>query len=217
MNVLQTLSALILISCFVLVSKKRPVSYIRTFRVQSLLIGLVALIIGFEKYRTDGEMELLVIGAIVIAMKVFYIPKLLQKMLGNRHHPAEKDYFYTVPVHILACCGLYAFMYFTFAAIPVFHGLSFGQYMVNSISVVLIGFYFMMSRLKALGQIVGFLVIENGIFISAIFATDGMPFIVDLGILVDLVTAVLIMGAIVFRLDEHFSVTDTQNPDEMRG
>lgn len=185
--------------------------------MQSLLIGLVALLIGFEKYRTEGELELVIIGIIVIVMKVFYIPKLLRKMLGDRNQPTEKDHFHTVPIHILACCGLYAFMYFTFAAIPVFHGLSFGQYMVNSISVVLIGFYFMMSRLKALGQIVGFLVIENGIFISAIFATNGMPFIVDLGILVDLITAVLIMGAIVFRLDEQFSAPDAPDLDEMRG
>lgn len=217
MNILQILSALILITCFVLVSKKRPASYIRMFRIQSLLIGLVALIIGYENLLAEGEMELLAIGVIVIVMKVYYIPQLLKKMVGNMHHPAEKDYFYTVPVHILACCGLYAFMYFTFASIPVFHGLSFGQYMVNSVSVVLIGFYFMMSRLKALGQIVGFLVIENGIFISAIFATNGMPFIVDLGILVDLITAVLIMGAIVFRLDEYFSTPDSHHSDEARG
>ncbi len=217
MNVLQTLSALILISCFILVSKKRPLSYIRTFRMQSLLIGFVALIIGFENYQAEGEMELVIIGIIVIVMKVFYIPKLLRKMITDSHHPEQKDYFHTVPIHILACCGLYAFMYFTFASIPVFHGLQFGQYMVNSISVVLIGFYFMMSRLKALGQIVGFLVLENGIFISAIFATNGMPFIVDLGILVDLITAVLIMGAISFRLDEHFSTADTQSHDEVRG
>jgi len=217
MNMLQTLSALILISCFVLVAKKRPMSYIRTFRIQSLLIALVALIIGYEKFTTHGEVDLLVIGVIVIAMKVFYIPSLMNKMLANIKYPVEKDFFYNIPFHIIACCGLYAFMYFTFAAIPAFHGLSFGQYMVNSISVVLMGFYFMMSRRKAFGQIVGFLVIENGIFVSAVFATNGMPFIVDLGILVDLITAVLIMGALVFRLDEQFSSTDTQKLNNLRG
>lgn len=217
MDMLQTLSALILISCFVLVSKKRPMSYIRTFRIQSLLLALVALIIGFEKFQTHGEIELIVIGILVIVMKVFYIPSLMTRMVTDLRYTVEKDFFYNIPIHIIACCGLYAFMYFTFAAIPAFHGLDFGQYMVNSVSVVLMGFYFMMSRKKALGQIIGFLVIENGIFVAAVFATNGMPFIVDLGILVDLVTGVLIMGALVFKLDEHFSSTDTQQLNNLRG
>ena len=85
--------------------------------------------------------------------------------------------------------------------------------MVNSISIILIGLLFMISRKKAIGQIIGFLVIENGLFVTAMFVTNGMPFVVDMGILIDLLTAVIIMGVMVFRINDKF---DSINIDKLR-
>ncbi len=88
---------------------------------------------------------------------------------------------------------------------------------VNSISVILIGLFFMISRKMALGQIIGFLEIENGLFITAMFATEGMPLIVDMGIFIDLITAVLVMGVMVFRINEEFDSIDIQKLNNLKG
>jgi hypothetical protein len=73
------------------------------------------------------------------------------------------------------------------------------------------------TKISSIGQIAGFLVIENGLFVTAMFATEGMPLIVDLGIFIDLITAVLIMGILVFRINERFETTDTDKLRKLRG
>jgi hydrogenase-4 component E len=73
------------------------------------------------------------------------------------------------------------------------------------------------TRKKAIGQIVGFLVVENGLFVTAMFATHGMPIVVDLGIFIDIITAVLIMGVMVSRIDESFATTDIDKLRRLRG
>jgi hydrogenase-4 component E len=81
----------------------------------------------------------------------------------------------------------------------------------------MVGLFFMINRKKAVGQIIGFLVIENGLFTSAMLFAHGMPMIVDMGILVDLLTAVMIMGVLVFRINENFDTTDINKLRNLRG
>jgi len=64
---------------------------------------------------------------------------------------------------------------------------------------------------------VGFLVIENGLFITAMFSTHGMPFIVDMGIFIDLITAVMVMGIMVLNINEKFDSTDINKLKNLRG
>jgi hydrogenase-4 component E len=92
----------------------------------------------------------------------------------------EKDFIWNIPILVIVCCGLVVFTYFSISNLDVLSKGAVNVQLVNSISVILIGLFFMISRKKAIGQMVGFLVIENGLFITAVFATDGMPFIVDM-------------------------------------
>ena len=89
--------------------------------------------------------------------------------------------------------------------------------LVNSISIVLIGLFFIISRKKAIGQIVGLLEIENGLFVTALFATDGLPFIVDMGIFVDIITSVLILGSMVFKINQRFESIDIDRLNKLKG
>ncbi len=78
-----------------------------------------------------------------------------------------------------------------------------------SLAVVLIGFFTMISRKKAITQIMGLLTMENGLFLAAISVTYGMPLIVELGIFFDILIAVLIMGLFAFRINRTFDSVDT--------
>ncbi len=137
---------------------------------------------------------------------------MLRRTYLGVEHRVEKDFIWNIPILVLICCGLVVFIYFSITAIEgISEDISTIQ-LVNSVSVVLIGLFFMISRKKAIGLIIGFLELENGIFVTAMFATDGMPFIVDLGIFIDMLTAVMIMGVMVFRISDKF---DTINIDEL--
>jgi hydrogenase-4 component E len=109
------------------------------------------------------------------------------------------------------------FAYFSVSEIGALSGDHINIQVVNSFSVILIGFFFMISRKKALGQMIGFLVIENGIFVTAMFSTHGMPFIVDIGIFIDMITAILIMGVMVARINEKFESININKLRNLKG
>ena len=216
-NYLDVLSALILFSSFALVANKRIISYIRTFQLQACLIALTAGIMGVNSFLKEGKIDILVVCAIILILKVYYIPRLLHKTYAGVEYKVEKDFFLNIPILIFICCFLVLFAYFS---VPTIGGSMAGNVniqVVNSFSLVLIGFFFMISRKKAIGQIVGFLVIENGIFITAMFSTHGMPFIVDVGVFIDLITAVLIMGIMVTRISDQFETIDINQLKNLRG
>jgi len=216
-NFLDALSVLILFSSFVLVANKRAKSYIKTFRMQSALIALATGIMGIESFFADGHIDILIVCVLIIALKVIYIPNLLNKTLANVEYKVEKDFFYNIPLLIFICCSITAFCY---TCILTIHGINtdvLNMQVVNSIALILIGLFFMISRKKIIGQMVGFLVIENGLFVAAIFSTHGMPFIVDLGIFIDLITAIMIMGIMAFKINEKFDSIDINKLKNLRG
>jgi len=212
-DILYTLSTLILLSAVLLMACKRTKSYIKSFRLQSFLIALAAGIMGTGNLLKDGQIELLVVCLLTIILKVILIPNILIKTEAKVEHKVEKDFILNIPILVIICCALIVFIY---ASISNIEGLNEGTVniqLVNSISIILIGLLFMISRKKAIGQIIGFLVIENGLFVTAMFVTNGMPFVVDMGILIDLLTAVIIMGVMVFKINDKF---DSINIDKLR-
>ncbi len=216
-NYLHFLSIAILISGFILVAGKRVDSYIKTFRLQSVLLAMVAFLIGIHNIFLRGDWEIMTVGLITVAIKVLYIPHLLKKTVHKIEYKVEKDFFLNIPISILICCVLVILAYFTVNYIEDFQNGYLKIYLANAIAVVLIGLFFMISRKKAIGQIIGFLVIENGLFTAAILSTEGMPMIVELGIFFDLLTAVLIMGILVFRINENFETIDLNKLKNLRG
>lgn len=218
LQILNMLSMLILVSAFILVANKRMSSYIQTFRFQSGLLAVVAGIFSVyhmvEEQRLDG---ILLICLLIIALKVVYIPNKLKKITGTVEYKVEKDFFINIPISILICCGIVILSWYMVSRIPDIEGTYDKMFITNSISVILIGLFFMISRRKAIGQIIGFLVIENGMFMTAILLTFGMPLIVEIGVFFDLLTAVLIMGFFVFRINEKFDSIDIDKLRNLKG
>lgn len=214
---LNILSILILLSSFMLVANKRVDSCIKSFSLQSLLIAVAAGMLGIQNIYTEGRFDLIVICGLIIVSKVIYIPKLLRSTVAKVEYKVEKGFFLNIPLAVLICFMLVILSYFSVSAIK---GISSGDvklYLVNSISIMLIGLFFMINRKKAISQIIGFLVIENGLFTAAMLTTNGMPIVVDAGILVDLLTAVMIMGVLVFKINENFDSIDLNKLRNLRG
>ncbi|AFM39396.1 hydrogenase 4 membrane component (E) [Desulfosporosinus acidiphilus SJ4] len=216
-NLLETLSGLILLSSFVLTANKRINSYIKTFRIQSFLIALAAGIMGIQSLLSEGRWDFVAVCLLIFILKVLYIPNALSKTYANVRYKVEKDFILNIPILVLLCSGLVVFTYFTLTGVDGISQNALNIQLVNSVSVIWIGLLFMISRKKAIGQIIGFLVIENGLYITAMFSTQGMPFIVDVGIFIDLLTFVLIMGVMTFRINEKFDSIDTDQLNNLKG
>jgi len=217
-NALNLLSILILISSFTLIANKRQNAYISTFRIQSLLLALVSLLVSVRSMIVNKRFdEVLIIFALIVAFKVILIPIVLKRTSDKVEYTVEKDFFVSIPFSMLICCGLVVLSWYVIYNIEGITDSNAKNYLIYSMSVVLIGLFFMISRKKAIGQIVGFLVIENGMFLAAMLTTDGMPMFVELGLFFDLLTAFLIMGIFVFKINNTFESIDINKLKNLKG
>jgi hydrogenase-4 component E len=86
-----------------------------------------------------------------------------------------------------------------------------------AISLFLIGFFTMINRRKALTQVLALLSLENGLFLAAISLTYGMPLIVEIGVLFDVLVAVLVLGILSYQIRESFESMDMSRLRRLRG
>jgi hydrogenase-4 membrane subunit HyfE len=85
------------------------------------------------------------------------------------------------------------------------------------VAMLLIGLLVMTTRKLALMQIAGFIIMENGLFLTGVGTTIGMPLVVELGIFLDMLIGVLIMGMLVFRINRNFDSINTEKLRNLRG
>jgi hydrogenase-4 component E len=85
-----------------------------------------------------------------------------------------------------------------------------------SLATVLTGFLVLCTRRKAITQVVGYLVLENGIFIMGLCLIEAMPFLVEVGVLLDLLVAVFVIGIIINHINREFSSLDTARLSALR-
>ncbi len=211
------LSALLLLSAFVLMASKRIHSYIGAFRVQAVLVALNTGLLGLTTVAATGRVDLLVVCAAILALKVWYIPRVLHRTYRAVEYRVEKDFLFNIPTLVLLSLSLVVVVFVAVSRIGAVQDGTTLVLLVDSLSTALVGLFFLISRKKAIGQIVGLLAIENGLFVTALYASNGMPFIVDIGVFIDLVSAVLILGVLVFRIESAFETTDTDAMSDLKG
>jgi hydrogenase-4 component E len=201
--VIDILAAAILVTAFLIVSSRNLVFYIRLFAIQSLLLGVVALlvVVGY------GEMHILIAAILTIVIKAVAIPLVLTKIIERIQVQKEIDFSINITVSLLLCGGMVILADSVAQSIlsvqrPDIPAVS--RVLSVSIAMMLIGLFVMMTRKKALTQIIGLLTMENGVFLSGLSITYGMPLIVEVGIFFDILVAVLILGVFIFRINKTF-------------
>jgi len=217
-NMLNLLSILMLISAFSLIANKRQNSYISTFRFQSALLAGISLLVSVRTMIvTKAFDEVLIMFVLIVVFKVVVIPRYMKNTVERVEYKVEKDFFINIPMSMIICCGLVVLSWYVIYNIDGITDLDTKNYLIYSFSVVLLGLFFMISRKKAIGQIIGFLVIENGMFLAAMLTTEGMPMIVELGLFFDLLTAFIIMGIFVFKINSTFESIDINKLKNLKG
>ncbi len=84
-----------------------------------------------------------------------------------------------------------------------------------SLATLIIGFIVLTTRRKALVQVVGYLILENGIYLFGLTQTESMPFLIELGVLLDVFVGVFIMGIVVFHINREFDSLDSTRLKEL--
>ncbi len=204
-NIVNGLAALVLLAAFMLVASSRMGTMIRVFALQSLALGVLAAAVAY----LTGTWDVYIVAALTIGLKVVAIPRILDYVMVRIKVEKEVEPLLKIPSSLLVCAALAVLAYYISAPIIEQGTVITRNAMALSIGVVLIGLFLMISRRKAMTQVVGLLCMENGLFMAAISATYGMPLIVELGIFFDVLVMVIILGLFAFRINRTFETLDT--------
>jgi hydrogenase-4 component E len=212
-DVLILCAAGMLVTAYLAVPQKALFTAIRLFAVQSLLLAIVAAAIAVS----EGRPELLVTAVLTVALKTILIPSFLMRVIDRIGIHREIEPFLNVPASLLVCLGLTVVGYRVSTGFPEgTQGVS--HHLIGvALSMLLIGLFLMVTRKKAITQILALLTVENAVFLVAVGVTSGMPLIVELGISFDVILAVLILGILVHRIVERFESMDVSRLSKLKG
>jgi hydrogenase-4 component E len=203
---LDLVLVLVVLVDFFLLASSRPRTGVRAVATQGALLAALPVLVAAKGLHA-GHVVALSLGA--LAVKAIAIPLLLN--WATREAPHRRE---TTPIVGFAATlflgALGAACAFAFAGdlplpIPGKHPLL----VPTAITTAWTGLLLLMTRRKAVTQVLGFLVLENGVFVFGQLLSDFMPVMVEAGVLLDLVAAVFVMGLVMFDLQRAFASLDT--------
>lgn len=200
-----TLAALILLSSFLMLAQVRLDSLINVFAMQGLLLFAATVLMAL----ISGKYHLLISAALTLFLKVFFIPGQLRLLVVRLDIHREVEVIGNPSIIMLFAAGLVLFSYYVALPIRELSLLSTRNTIAISLAVVLIGMLIVISRRKAVTQVVGFMSMENGLFFAAVVSTYGMPMVVELGVAFDVLVAAILFGVFFFHIRTEIGSLDT--------
>lgn len=210
---LATIHAVGLLTCFALVGTSRIGACIRFLSLQGILFSLVPVIA-----HDDGlAARAILLAAANIALKGVIFPAVLLHLRARANFHREVEPFIGFVGSILF--GIVALAVSLGLARELQPALRHAPFLMleAAIFLVAIGLFLIVSRRNALMQVIGYLVIENGIFVFGAITVVETPPLVELGILLDAFVAIFVMGIAVFHISREFGVADTDRLTTLRG
>jgi hydrogenase-4 component E len=202
-----------LVSAFLMVGQRALFTTIRLYGIQSLFLGVVAATIALSESRH----ELMVTAVMTVALKAILIPWYLMRIIDRIGIHREIEPFLNVPASLMVCLGLTVVGYRVSTGFPQV-GRAESHHLIGvALSLLLIGLFLMVTRKKAITQILALLTVENAVFLVAVGVTPGMPLVVELGIAFDVIVAVLLLGILVQRIVDRFESMDVSQLSRLKG
>ena len=179
--------------------------------VQGLALGLIPLVTALH----DGDLALGGIGALVLLLNAGAIPWLVAQLLQGEDVPREADPLVNTTASLLAVALLTGVAYAVSGPIVALDPAPSVQSVPLTVAVTLIGVFLLVTRRRALSQVVGFLVMTNGIAAVGFLTTGGVPPIVEFGASMDVLLAVIILQVLTRRMRRVFGGTDLDDLHEL--
>jgi len=206
-KIIDFLSSLFLMLGFIIGVNRKIFTVINLYALQSAVLAALAVFIGYA----HGENQLFISAAFVILIKVWIIPRALRGTM--RKVKIENDImpYLSQSLSMLIETILIIISYNIVSSVFDPGQLAYKNTLAVSIAVFLIGFFMMINRRRTISQVIGFLMMENGLFFFAIALAYGMPLIVELGVFFDVLAVALILGIFIYKIKESFYSIDTKD------
>jgi hydrogenase-4 component E len=209
---LDPLLIVVLALNFVALGVSRVRGVINATALQGIVLGVV-LVIVHPGVGVRGTL----LAAAVITLKGFVIPRLLMHALREAEIQREVKPIVSFMYSLLLGAGGTGLAMLFASTLPL-TGAHAGSLLVPaSLATVWTAFLVLASRKKAIMQVLGYLLLENGIFLFGLLLLEAMPFLVEIGALLDLFTGVFIMGIILHHINREFDSMSTEHLSELKG
>jgi len=212
-RITNLLSFIFLLMSFLFLVRQSLVAQVRMFAVQS---GMLSALAGVVAYF-GGSRELFGVAVVFALIKVIVIPNVLNRAVTKIGIQRAVAPYLGTSATLAICAGLVVVAFYVMAPVMALNRLPTADGIPLAFAGVLIGLFTTVNRRRALTQILGFLMLENSIFMMALLATYGVPLIVEMGVFLDVLVAVLILEVFVYRIRENFDSIDVKHLGSLRG
>ncbi|WP_025916258.1 formate hydrogenlyase [Herminiimonas sp. CN] len=212
LQILNLLAATLLLLTFAMLSQRRILSLIHLFTLHGATLVASALVVAY----VTNDHHLYFSAGLTFALKVVLIPWILHKLILRLNVKWDVEPLINVPATMLI--GIVLVIIAFNLAMPVAKlssSIARGTLGI-ALACILLAFLMMITRSKAVPQVIGFLAMENGLFFAATAATNGMPMIIELGIALDVLVGILILGVFMFQIREQFDNLDIHNLENLK-
>ncbi len=211
-QLINLFATLILMISFAMISQRRIVSLINLFALQGAALVAASILLGYA----TGQTDLYVSAILTLLLKVILIPWLLYRVIRRLNVRWDVETLINIPTTMLVGIGLVIFAFSLALPISRLSSSMAGGSLGIALACVLLSFMMMITRSKAVPQVIGFLSMENGLIFAATTVTNGMPMIVEFGIALDVLVGVLILGVFMFQIREKFDSLDIHNLEALK-
>ncbi|MHB1486883.1 MAG: hypothetical protein ACYCS7_11550 [Acidimicrobiales bacterium] len=208
---LELLASVVLVCAVVTLWRRSLGAIVRVLAVQGIALGAVALVLGVRRH----DPVLIVAACLVVAAKGAVIPTLLGRVVAGDPTSREAAPLVNVPASLVGAGALTFLAYGATGPVVVLVPTTSGRLIPLGFATLLIGFFAMAVRRKAVSQIVGLLLVDNGIALVAFLATAGVPFVVELGASLDVLLVVTVLRVLAAQMGSKFGVLDLDQLREL--
>jgi hydrogenase-4 component E len=212
LQALNGCAALLLFLSFAMLAQRRVVALVNLFAFQGALLCLATLLLA----RRTGQTHLYVSALLTLGFKVVTLPWLLHWLIRRLGVYWDTEPLLNPSATMLLGICICVFSFGLAQPISALASTATRSIIGIAVAVVLLAFLTMITRRKAISQVIGFLSMENGLFFGAMSASYGVPMVVELGVALDVLVAMLVLGVFLFQIREQFDSLDLYHLEALK-
>jgi hydrogenase-4 component E len=211
-QLINLFAAVLLLLAFAMLAQRRVLTLINLFAAQGFALACSTAIVAYATHQP----HLYGSSVLTLLLKVFVLPWLLHRLINQLDVRWEFETLINVPTTMIIGIVLVVFAFNLAVPISQLASTVTRSTLGIAMASVLLSFLMMIVRRKAIPQVIGFLSMENGLFFAATSATYGMPMVVELGVALDVLVGMLILGVFFFQIREQFDSLDLKHLEKLK-
>lgn len=208
----QLLLVVMVLTGLAALGSTRVSTMVRIVGVQGVLLGILLLVTNSE----DISLRLAALAGASILVKGIFMPALLFRSIRITNAEQRVEPFVGFTMSLIAGFFMLGLGFWIADRLPLPADQSSRLIVPVSLTLVFFGLFLLTSRKKAVSQVIGYLIMENGTFIFSLSLATELPAIVEMGVLLDVFAAVFIMGITIFHISREFDHIDTSRMVELQ-